>query len=364
MKKFLIFTTTALVAGSLLAGEILNKGVDFTGLTSLTPTKLNNIVDNAMPASHIGFVVVTNGLPSFALGPSTNFVWLDSQTSPYTLKTWDPSTTNWVAGTVSPLSITSGLIAPNAVISGKIAANAIWTTNINDNAITSDKIQAASVTTGKIAVDAIDATLIADDAVVTDGILDAAVTTAKIAAGNITAALIATASVSTTNILDNSIATVDLQANIIVNTNLATDAVLSTNILDGTIVLADLATDTLFAKFSQATNTTAMIVGETRAVAHGLGGFVPQSVRVVYVCHHPTGDAGYALGDEVNVEGFSEVNNGAGFAIRVDGTSVVIQKSNSAATYVPGGPTAALPGNEAAVDLTLWSPRVYAVYFK
>ena len=363
MKKFLIFTTTALVAGSLLAGEILNKGVDFTGLTSLTPTKLNNIVDNAMPASHIGFVVVTNGLPSFALGPSTNFVWLDSATSPYTLKTWDPSTTSWVAGTVSPLSITSGLIAPNAVISGKIAANAIWTTNINDNAITSDKIQAASVTTGKIAVDAIDATLIADDAVVTDGILDAAVTTAKIAAGNITAALIATASVSTTNILDNSIATVDLQANIIVNTNLATDAVLSTNILDGTIVLADLATDTLFAKYDSSTNSTALIDGETRLYAHSLG-FVPQSVRVVLVCHHPTGNEGYSLGDEVNVESFSEVNYGAAFAIRVDGDNVVVQRSRVNVIYVPAGPLYSLPGEERTIDEDLWSPRVYAVYFK
>tara|TARA_R110002074_G_scaffold45455_1_gene117595 strand:- start:23 stop:1102 length:1080 start_codon:yes stop_codon:yes gene_type:complete len=357
MKKFLIFTTTALVAGSLLAGEILNKGVDFTGITSLTPTKLNNIVDNAMPASHIGFVVVTNGLPSFALGPSTNFVWLDSTTSPYTLKTWDPSTSGWVAGTVAPLSITSGLLGPNAVISGKVAANAIWTTNINDNAITSDKIQAASVTTAKIAVDAIDATLIADDAVVTDGILDAAVTTAKIAAGNITAALMAASSVSSTNILDNSIVTADLQENIIVNTNLATDAVHSTNILDGTIVLADIAANAVAGKFVSALQAFPVGGADTGAIAHSLDG-IPQSVRVVLVCN--TGDLGYVSPEEVNIESLDDANGHCGVYWIVDGTNITLYRSNvaSASLYLPTKTT----GAPAIFTAASWDLKVYAIY--
>tara|TARA_R110000796_G_scaffold100173_13_gene208769 strand:- start:3 stop:1082 length:1080 start_codon:yes stop_codon:yes gene_type:complete len=357
MKKFLIFTTTALVAGSLLAGEILNKGVDFTGITSLTPTKLNNIVDNAMPASHIGFVVVTNGLPSFALGPSTNFVWLDSATSPYTLKTWDPSTTNWVAGTVSPLSITSGLIAPNAVISGKIAANAIWTTNINDNAITSDKIQAASVTTGKIGVDAIDDTLIADDAVVTDGILDAAVTTAKIAAGNITAALMATASVSSTNILDNTIGTADLQANIIVNTNLATDAVLSTNILDGTIVLADIAVGAVVQQFTSGTNFVMNGWTGTTNYVHSLDGS-PQSYKAVMVCG--VAEDNWPVGAEIDIMNVNDGNGTDVFRLSADGTSVFVTKYNAGLQnmYIFDRST----GGSVAIVVANWYLKVYAIY--
>lgn len=358
MKKKLFATITAgLVAGSLLAGEIFNKGVDFTGVTSLTASKLNNIVDNAYPASHIGLVIVTNNTPSLGLHSPTNYVWLDSATTPYTLKTWRVDSNAWVAGTIAPLSVDDSHLATNAVVSGKVAANAIWTTNINDNAITSAKIQALAVTAGKYAAGSVDTADIAADAITSALIQDGTIASADIANAAITATLLAANSVRATNIVDGSVGQAELAANSVARTNVMTDAISSTNIVDGSIAVADIVSDPYLAKYTSDTNTTVTsVISAPQSWTHSLGA-IPQHVRVVAVCG--TVDAAWEVGDEINLEGLYDDNGSTAFIIHVNDTTVDVIRAGSGNIKIANE-----AGGAANMTTGSWSVKVYATYFK
>lgn len=359
MKRKLIATIACLTAaGALLAGEILNKGVDFTGVTSLTASKLNNTVDNAYPASHIGFVIVTNDTPSLALHSPTNYIWLDSDTTPYTLKTWRVDSNAWVAGTIAPDSIDSSHIIAGSIASSDMAANSIVTSNINDNAITSAKIAALAVSAGKYAAGSITNADLAADAVSSAKIVDGGIATADIANSAITSLLIATDAIATSNIIDGAVTQAKIAANSVANTNVMTDAIHSTNIIDGTIALADIAANAILESVVTATNNAMPAAGSTVSIAHGLTG-VPHSVRTVLVCG--TSDLGYAVGDEVDVSNMSRsTDKSNGFQVYTDSSNVNIIRPSADTPMLLNKTTGAI----SSITPGSWSFRVYAVYFK
>ncbi len=276
MKKYIV----GVVAG--IAGLVwitqaaeLQKGVDMTGRTTVTGALLNQLVDNALPATNRGFVIVTNATPtvSGSLSYLTNYLWLDISALPYTLKSYQ--TGSWVSATVGAGSIGSGNLEANAVISGKIAANAIWTTNINDNTITGAKIPAGEITTSKLALLSVDSTILAADAVTTAKILDANVTGAKIAASTITGDKLAAATIG--------------------GTNIAALAITGTNIAAGTISADKLS----FSVTTSYTNGTGASLPSAAGSSTATLTFVPTIFQVVLVCTNAAN--GYSVDDEIPI---------------------------------------------------------------
>ena len=139
----------------------------------------------------------------------------------------------------------------------------VQTSNIRDNAITTDKIKDLNVTRAKLEADIIDGTKIADDAInsehYADGSIDTAhiadlqVTTGKIAADAVTGAKIAddaidsehyaATSIDTEHIANENITTAKLANVAVTSAKLATDAVTTAKIVDSNVTTAKIADD-------------------------------------------------------------------------------------------------------------------------
>ena len=197
------------------------KGVDFSAYTGISPTLLNNLVDNATVATNRGMVIVQAATPDVATTAKfTNYLWLDINTAPPTIKAYNPAVTNWVSATIGANSVSSSHIIDGTIVTADLAANAIATANVNDNAITEPKIAANAVIESKLAT--------------------SAVTTAKILDDTILLIDLASDSVNSAKIVDASIVAADLGASAVETAKIATNAVTSVKILDGTIVAVDL----------------------------------------------------------------------------------------------------------------------------
>lgn len=228
------------------ANAEFTKGIDFTGLTAITASQLNQLVDNAKPSANRGLVIVSATTPDTTnYVYMTNYLWKDISVSPPALKYWTGSA--WGSATIGTDSVTSNSIVDGAVITSKIATNAVTRDQILDNevvqskigslAVSEDKIAAGAVTSAKIADGTIAAADMAANSVVETNIANNSITSNKLAAASVTpdklaftlgTAYIAGGAVVETNLADNIISQAKIKANSVVATNIV-DATITTN---------------------------------------------------------------------------------------------------------------------------------------
>ena len=120
-------------------------------------------------------------------------------------------------------------------------SGAVWT--IDDNAVTTAKINADAITGAKIADDAINSEHYTDGSIDTAHIADLQVTTAKIAADAITGAKLADDAIDSEHYTDGSIDTVHIAADAVTGAKIADDAIDSEHYTDGSIDTAHIADD-------------------------------------------------------------------------------------------------------------------------
>lgn len=355
MKKLIVLMSALVVAvGLSVTAAELQKGIDFTGASTFTPSQLNQLVDNAWPATNRGFVFVSNAAPNTVTYPKyTNYLWLDISALPYTLRSYQTGT--WASASIGADSVNTGNIVNGAVTNPKLAANAVNTTNISDNAVIEAKIAAGSITTTKIGDLQVTTPLINDLAVTTAKLEDGSVTGPKLAAGAVSAAVLGAQSVYGTNLVNGTITSTQIAGNTISGTNIAGATIYGTNIVVGTIT-KDL--------LSWATPTNAVVTGSipaagaTTTIAHSFG-VIPQFVRVVLV--NVTTDLNWVTGDELNIEN-AEDNAGAGesgFAVNVTSSSINIVRNDQAGIRIFDKST----GASSAMNTANWTIKAYIVYF-
>lgn len=351
MKKLIAVMLAVCVTTFAGYGAELQKGIDLTGLSSVSASQLNQLVDNARPASNRGLVYVGTTAPTITGTNAyrTNYIWVDISALPYTLRTYQ--TGSWVTATIGADSVNTGNIVDAAVTNPKLAANAVNTTNISDNAVTESKIAAGSVTTSKIGALQITSALLAADSVVTAKIGDGQVTAQKLAAGAVGPSTIGAQGIYGTNLVNGTITSTQIAGGTISGTNIAGATIVSSNIANATITKANLA-------FGTPTNAvitaSSLALGGLKQMAHGQGA-VPQMVRVVLV--NVTTDAGWDTGDEVDINAFTSDSYYPFAAVYADTTNVNVRFGDNAGFTLNKD-----TGNVEAFTIGNWTLKAYITY--
>ena len=166
--------------------------------------------------------------------------------------TADKIGTNAVTSTkINSGAVSTDKIANYAVTADKLANDSVVTNKIKDGAVTTDKINASAVTTVKIADSAVTTAKIADgtitndklanDSVDTANIINGAVTSDKIADGAVDTAQLAYAAVTQDNIDSGAVGTNELENASVTAIKLANNSVISAKIANGAVTADKLA---------------------------------------------------------------------------------------------------------------------------
>jgi hypothetical protein len=374
MKKKLLFVFTSVFAvtyAALIAADAdLVKGYDFTGSSSVTAAKLNQLVDNAYPGTNRGMIIYTSGLyaSNVTAEPKlARYIWLDSSSTPPVPKVWN----------------TNGFWT-NVTAIAAIADHSVTTSKIANGAVNSDKLASAAVIADRIAADA--------------------VTTAKILDGNVTGSKIATGTITTTNIADGTIASADIAPAAIVASLLAANSVGTSNLqsgfaLQGTNIASGTITSNLIAasglnytnlstfngtarqqlrvngaatafewftppftnSYSQTAASTLPTSGSgTLTFAHGLG-VVPKLVRVVVVCNDIDSTTGYSTDEEIDLAHVSYSGSiyKSPYFVYANSTNVCVMYNN-AVMPLPGVVLKRDLSATATLTAAKWNIKVYA----
>lgn len=348
-----------LVCGSLFAASNaeFTKGIDFTGVSSITPSMLNQLVDNAKPAAARGLIISTNGAPPVAtFSYLTNYIWRDISYSPPTLKFYDGVTTSWVSALVGADSVVTGSITNGAVTTAKIADAAVNGTKIATNTVTALNVQSHTLDEGTLANSSVSTRVLIDGSVTADKITNGVITNIKIAGGGIVETNLAASIVTTPKIADGAVSLDKITNGVITGAKLAGGTVFGTNIAGNTIT----ATNLNFVPMTNVVYTSVEIdvpvAGSGITNAHGLGS-MPNLVRVVLVCK--TGEYGYVAGDELDAANVAVYNfANAAFSISANGTDIMIQRSNDDYLLVPSRTTTL--GAQVDLSEAKWKIKIYA----
>jgi hypothetical protein len=156
-------------------------------------------------------------------------------------------------GAVSELKLLDGAVtaAKTAVaaispITGNLTANSVGTTQITDNAITSQKITANAITAGKIAADAIVASNIQAGTITGDRILANTITGNNIAALTIGAQAIASQAITSVKIESGAITSDKIFAGAVTSDKITVNDLSAINANMGTITAGTLTAGTIF----------------------------------------------------------------------------------------------------------------------
>jgi hypothetical protein len=155
-------------------------------------------------------------------------------------------TTKLADGSVTSAKIQNGTLtavdlADGSIITIKIADSAVTTSKIGDRAITTAKVADSAVTTDKLADDAVTTDKIGDDAVTAEKIFDSAVVTTKLADGSVTSAKIQNGTLTAVDLADGSIITIKIADGAVTTAKIADSAVTSEKIADSAVVTTKLA---------------------------------------------------------------------------------------------------------------------------
>lgn len=138
-------------------------------------------------------------------------------------------------------AITSDKVIAGAIVAGKIAAGAVSATELSAGAVTTAKLAAGAVTAATIAANTITAEQIAASAVTATELAAGAVTTAKLVAGAVTANELASNSVTAAKIAALSVSADKIAANTITAGQIAANTITAGQIAGGTITAAELS---------------------------------------------------------------------------------------------------------------------------
>jgi len=371
-------------------------GLDPTAFTAIDGAQLAQLVNSATPSSDRGMVIVTTDSTGVPVLPDTtdyprveNYLWLrlSPLTSSFIVCAWNPTqiynmgysngsgntvSTNWnpisvgaipagsiqgyqlAAGTITPDRLAGG-ITTSQLVSGSTFLTTSTTPTLADITATSSfsggfVIAPLAITTGKIAV--------------------GGVATTNIAAGACTLAKLDTTG-SIYQLLYNSAAGVPAwQTPPQVYTGLANPNAGGSN--DGQVVAVNSGAAGTFKYISgmsaAATGQSVSVLGTVAAMitagagsaAHGLGA-IPTYVRAVLRC--TSGELGYSIGDEVNIETCFQHHTSSSFenyplaAISANATTVYGAFDQSGnPPYISNRGT----GVYAAITTTSWTVVIYA----
>jgi len=237
MKKLILglVLSLGLVSAKAAVEYDVVKSIDLTATNYITASLLNQLVDTAkIGTTNKGIVIRRNGgggsyWPDVTSNPRyTNFLWVDTATSPGTLKQYvccGDVYSNWVSTVVTPGSVTTTEIldftitdsdlGTNSVSDFALKASSVSGNKIADNGILAGKLSLSSVILGNYAFGSIVGGNITNNTITDTNLADSAVTRLKIA--------------------PNAIYANHLSNNIIQNQHLSNGIVYGTNIADGTI---------------------------------------------------------------------------------------------------------------------------------
>jgi len=325
----------------------LIKGVDMTGRSSIPPSSLNQLVDNATVQTNKGMVIIQGTTPDVTLNPRySRYLWIDNSVpATPTLKAYNGSSwTNALSGT----TITSANLADGSVTTAKLGSGAVTAEKILNGAVGSLQIAGSAVTADKIAVGVVSRSHIADGAINTLQITNSAVTADKIADGTITSGKISTVDANTiTNLtsLAMPVGTINLTN---LPTPLGTNYILLSSYNSLSWTQAPLA-DIIYAGVTETNSGT--VGGIVIQKPHSLGR-MPYYYRAVFQVTNSI--QGYVDGDELDLNSFNWSNvtyRVSFFASSCTATSVTIRAD--ANFYFPGTPRIVVPhgttGTEALV---------------
>jgi microcystin-dependent protein/uncharacterized protein YjbI with pentapeptide repeats len=210
----------ATISGIVNADIAANAAIADTKLATIsTAAKVANSATTATNANTANAIVARDASGNFSAGTITASLSGNSSSASQWATGRNLSLTGAVTATLSTVNGSANVsaaatIASLAVTTGKIADANVTTAKIADANVTTAKIADANVTTAKIADANVTTAKIASLAVTTAKITDANVTTAKIADANVTTAKIADANVTTAKIANGSVTAVKLGSDI------------------------------------------------------------------------------------------------------------------------------------------------------
>lgn len=336
----------------------LNKGVDLTGASSVTATKLNQLVDNGTVATNKGMIIYSSTTPDTTNNARyTRFIWLNSSYTPPVPYVWNSSLGLWTNIT----AVSS--IADGSVTAGKLGANAVYTTNIANAQVDNTKMVAGTVNSNILGANSVYNFHLTGSSIYSSNIVNGQLLNANYGAASITGDKIAPGSIGT-SLLTNGFALqgTNIAAGTITSSNIAGSTIVATNLATNSITSTYIATGTLPVKYtSGASNLPA--VGATKTFNHGLPG-VPSVVRVVLYCNTDDAATGYVSGDEVDYSTADVYDGGTGFHREFsfyhnDATSIKVVRSSLAGFYLLHKTTGVATGVSAPGN---WQLKVYAVY--
>lgn len=255
MKKLilgLVLSFSILTAKAAVEYDVV-KSIDLTATNYVTASLLNQLVDTArIGTTNKGIVIRRSGgggtyWPDTILNPRyTNFLWLDTITSPATLKQYvccGDVYSNWVSTIVTPGSVTTSEIldytitdadlGTNSVSDFALKASSVSGNKIADNGILAGKLSLASVILGNYAFGSIVGGNITNNTITETNLADSAVTRLKLAPNAIYA----------NHLSNNIIQNQHLSNGIVFGTNIAANTITSNNIAANTITTNQLATN-------------------------------------------------------------------------------------------------------------------------
>jgi len=373
MKKLTLFFVSVYAAtlGGLMAVDPdFVKGVDFTGVTSVTGAKLNQLVDNGYVGGNRGMIIYTSSLEysNVVSEPKlARYLWLDTNYNPPVPKVYNTNTHVWTNITAT------ALISDNSITRSKVASGAIAMTNILDNAVVAAKIPDAEITGAKIAGTTITAANIVSGTITSTQIATNGIATANLADASVIASKLSSGSVGISNLQSgfllygSNVAPATITSNNVLGaglsyTNIGIGSATSNQVLrvnSGGTALEFGSPVSIFRSTNMViTSGTALIVS---AYNHGLGA-LPDNYNVYLVNRANNASLGYTVGDVIPMSCI--VGNGAIPCLSVSATSstFTLYKEN-ASHYIPAKTTGAATAVSDANLATDWYVYIVATRF-